>query len=135
MRHKIVYQKKRKRKGFSLIELMLVVAIIVLLVAVVIPMYRGYTERAKQANFCALVYNIETLLYRWRAENLTDKYPTLEQLNEMLMSSDYFNTEPINPYTNSLVIITSTLTEEKGSISYTQTPTGFILGSNPACGR
>jgi len=31
MRHKIVYQKKRKRKGFSLIELMLVVAVIVLL--------------------------------------------------------------------------------------------------------
>ncbi len=135
MRHKIVYQKKRKHRGFSLIELMLVVAVIVLLVAVVIPMYRDYTERAKQANFCALVYNIETLLYRWRAEKLTDSYPTLDELNTLLTSATYFTTEPINPYTNKSLVITATLTDKEGSISYTKTPTGYILESSPACGR
>ena len=135
MRHKIVYQKKRKRKGFSLIELMLVVAVIVLLVAVVIPMYRDYTERAKQASFCATVHNIETLLYRWRAEKLTDSYPTLDELNTLLTSATYFTTKPINPYTNKSLVITATLTDKEGSISYTKTPTGYILESSPACGR
>jgi len=135
MRHKIVYQKKRKRKGFSLIELMLVVAIIVLLAVAVIPMYRGYTERAKQASFCATVHNIETLLYRWRAEKLTDSYPTLDELNTLLTSATYFTTEPINPYTNKSLVITATLTDKEGSISYTKTPTGYILESSPACGR
>jgi len=79
----------RINKGFTLIELMLVVAVIVLLVAVVIPMYRDYTERAKQASFCATVYNIETLLYRWRAEHLTDSYPTLDEVNTLLTSATY----------------------------------------------
>jgi prepilin-type N-terminal cleavage/methylation domain-containing protein len=123
------------RKGFSLIELMFVVAIIVLLVAVVIPMYNDYTERTKQASFCATVYNIEVMLYRWRAEHFTDKYPTLDELNTLLTNGDYFTSKPINPYVNKPLVITATLTDEKGSISYITDTTDYILESNPPCGK
>ena len=39
----------KKAKGFTLIELMIVIAIVAILVALAVPAYRDYTIRAKVA--------------------------------------------------------------------------------------
>ena len=51
---------KQVQKGFTLIELMIVVAIIGILAAVAIPQYQDYTKKAKVANALTSVDSVKT---------------------------------------------------------------------------
>jgi type IV pilus assembly protein PilA len=51
---------KRIRKGFTLIELMLVITVIGVLVAIAIPVYRDFTVRTKVAELVAAVGPLKT---------------------------------------------------------------------------
>ena len=51
---------KRVQQGFTLIELMIVVAIIGILAAVAIPQYQDYTKKAKVANALTSVDSLKT---------------------------------------------------------------------------
>jgi type IV pilus assembly protein PilA len=54
--------KKHIQKGFTLIELMIVVAIIGVLAAVALPAYQDYTVRAKVAEGLTLAKSLQTLV-------------------------------------------------------------------------
>lgn len=60
--------KKRKKKGFTLIELMAVVAIIAILAAVLVPTVSGYINRSKKT---AIVTQARTLMNAIETYNLT----------------------------------------------------------------
>jgi type II secretion system protein G len=69
-----------KRKGFTLIELMVVIAIIIILAAIAIPNYLKMTERAKKsrvaADFGALALALESYKTDWGT------YPVIATANK-----------------------------------------------------
>jgi prepilin-type N-terminal cleavage/methylation domain-containing protein len=57
-----------KRKGFTLIELMVVIAIIIILAAIAIPNYLQMTERAKRSRVSADMATLATVLETYKTD-------------------------------------------------------------------
>jgi prepilin-type N-terminal cleavage/methylation domain-containing protein len=62
-----------KRKGFTLIELMVVIAIIIILAAIAIPNYLKMTERAKRSRLASDYATLATVLETFKTD--WGKYP------------------------------------------------------------
>lgn len=61
----------KQSKGFSLIELMIVVAIIALIAAIAIPSYNSYVTRSMRADGMGGLMNAASAMERFRAVNMT----------------------------------------------------------------
>ena len=68
---------KKKKKGFTLIELMAVIAIIAILAAVLVPTVNGYIQRAKKT---AIVTQARTVVNAVEAYNATAAEPYIVTL-------------------------------------------------------
>jgi len=66
------------KKGFTLVELMIVIAIIAILVALAIPSYARYIRKANRGEAQQLLMNWANNQEIWRANNT--EYATLAQL-------------------------------------------------------
>ena len=69
--------KQRKKKGFTLIELMAVIAIIAILAAVLVPTVSGYINRAKKTAVITQVRNVVNAVETYNA-TITDSTKLLE---------------------------------------------------------
>lgn len=92
------YSKTRLKelKGFTLIELMVVISIILILVAIAVPMYQQSVIRAKEA---VLRQDLKTM--RDQIDNYTmDKAKAPQSLQD-LVDAQYLRKIPKDPFTGS----------------------------------
>ena len=92
-----IFQKaKKNQKGFTLVELMVVVVIIGILVAIAIPVYNNTLANAKEKADKANVRIIEGAV----AMYLSEKGKLPDDLKE-LVTAGYLAKEPVSPYRKS----------------------------------
>ncbi len=65
--------RKPRSRGYTLIELMIVVVVATMLMAIAIPGYQGYVERAQNRNAIAAIGEMQLALYRF--ELTTGAFP------------------------------------------------------------
>ena len=65
----------KNRKGFTLVELLVVVAIIAILAAALVPRLLGYTDRARQARAMSDLGTMKTVIETYTADEGNGIYP------------------------------------------------------------
>lgn len=87
-------QTPRRRSGFTLIEVMVVVAILAILAAVVVPRVMDEPAKARRAKVQQDLRAIESALDLYKLDNY--RYPTTDQGLEALVSPPSSGPEPKN---------------------------------------
>lgn len=67
--------KRSNRKGFTIVELVIVIAIVAILAAVLIPTFGSIINKANASKDTVLVRNLNTALSLDKASQITHKYP------------------------------------------------------------
>lgn len=107
--------KGRNRKGFTLIELMIVIAIIIILAAIAIPNYLKMTERAKKSRVASDFETLATALEAYRTDWGT--YPVQATLADIDSNSTVYK-ELTGDGATTNVNTNTTATGEAGGIEY-----------------
>jgi prepilin-type N-terminal cleavage/methylation domain-containing protein len=85
-------KKSRNQKGFTLVELMVVVAIIGILSAIAVPVYRNVTQNAERSAVEANLRTIDGAIMMYQANN-SGADP--EDINAL--APDYIQAVPVGP--------------------------------------
>ena len=81
--------KKRNQKGFTLVELLIVIAIIGILAAIAIPQFSTYRAKAFVASTKSDAKNAYTALQAYISENPSATPPTISQTGPGTLGSPY----------------------------------------------
>jgi len=95
-------KQKKIKKAFTLIELMLVMALIAILSTLMLPNLKNAQDKAKEASLRAVVHAFQVALESYYLDH--QKYPAgtaapAEQMVTLLKEGEYLNQIPKNPFT------------------------------------
>ena len=87
----------RRCRGFTFVELMVVITIIVILISMAIPVYQKSIIRAKESVLKNNLFTMRTVI-----DNYTYDKQKAPQTLQDLVSSGYIKSLPKDPFTNSI---------------------------------
>ena len=124
--------KKKGFKGFTLVELVVVLVILGVLVALAVPRFTASASRAKETTFCSNVRTIKSQLELYKMT--TGSYPTTASFVEFLDNKEYFESAPINPYTASTFNQNDPGDGNSGKFKYDSTGNAtYTITTTPTC--
>ncbi len=88
--------RQRCRRGYTLVEIMIVMAIISILISIAVPIYQKSLIRAKEAVLKNNLFSLRTVI----DEYTYDKQKAPQSLTD-LVNEGYLRTVPIDPMTGS----------------------------------
>src|SRR6202140_5986591 len=88
--------RKKNSRGFTLIELMIVISMMMILIAIAIPAYRMSIERAREGVLKQNLFTLRSLLSQYTL----DKQKAPEALDD-LVTAGYIKQIPNDPMTGS----------------------------------
>lgn len=119
-----------KMKGFTLIELMIVVAVIGILAAIAYPAYTDYVTRAKRADGKAALLTVQMAEEKWRANHTS--YGSSADIGIATSTDGYYTIGYANIGANTYTITAvPTFADPKcGTLGIDQAGTRTVTGSD-----
>jgi general secretion pathway protein G len=108
--------RRARADGFTLIELMIVMAIIVILAGIATALYVNSIQRSKEAVLKSDLFRMRDAIDQYYADK--NKYPASL---EALVSEKYLRTVPVDPMTNSSETWQTTMAEPQPGSSFSDT--------------
>lgn len=121
-----VWMRRRKPRtsGFSLIELLVVISVVVVLIAIAVPAYQRSIVHTRETALREDLFNIREAISRYGEEN--EEPP---QSLDDLVSKGYLASLPIDPMTNSRQTwkpVSSQTSDDPVSAGEADTPSGVV---------